>query len=273
MNEISIRELHTVEELSMAEQVQKLAWGMPDIMVTPKEIMRAIASNGGLVLGAFYGEKMVGMSLSFVGRRKNKLYMYSHMTGVSREYQSQGVGYLLKQKQRELSLKMGYELIAWTFDPLIARNAHFNMSKLGTITRTYLRNYYGEMNDEINFGLDTDRVIAEWWSERSVESARKHALSDLEDCHYAIESTDSQGDCKSWSVDPNAKKVLVQIPSDIVALKRVDLKAAQRWRLATREVFEEYFKAGYAALAFLKLNGRLYYVLAKAQLPENVFSE
>jgi hypothetical protein len=58
-----------------------------------------------------------------------------------------------------------------------------------------------------------------------------------------------------------------------VALKRVDLKAAQRWRLATREVFEEYFKAGYAALAFLKLNGRLYYVLAKAQLPENVFSE
>lgn len=270
---VIVRELEGPSEFAEAEQVQKQAWGMSDIMVTPKEIMIAIKDNGGLVLGAFDGDRLVGVSLGFPGYRKGKLFMYSHQTGVIREYQSKGVGYLLKQKQKELCLMRGFDLIAWTYDPIIARNAHFNVAKLGVIARTYKVNYYGPMEDSINAGWDTDRVVAEWWiRDKAVEEARKR-LREVGEAHYAMRTEDvgEYTRCLGYTVDLNAKKVLVEIPKDIVGLKAKNRMEAINWRTFTREVFRTYFASGYALLDLVYQDGRPYYVLGKANLQSNIF--
>jgi predicted GNAT superfamily acetyltransferase len=271
---VVIRELVGPSEFAQAERVQKLAWGMSDIMVTPKEIMIAIKDNGGLVLGAFEGDTLVGFALSFPGYRKGKLYMYSHQTGVAKEYQDKGVGYMLKQKQREISALRGFDLVAWTYDPIIARNAHFNVAKLGVVARTYKANYYGPMDDSINAGWDTDRVVAEWWIDHgSIEEARR-AIRQVGDAHRALEVDASEPieRCIGHTVDTTAQKVLVEIPRDIVQLKAVDPKEAAKWRSTTREVFKAYFNAGYAAVDLVYLDGRPNYVLARVNLPPNVFA-
>ena len=160
---VRVRALSNTAEFELAEGVQASAWGGGDRGVTPKEVLIAIQDNGGLVLGAFDGKQMVGYSLLLMGYKSGNVYMYSHQTGVAKEYQSKGVGYLLKRKQREIALRRGFHMIAWTFDPMIGRNAHFNMKKLGVISRNYLLDYYGPMNDSINWGLPTDRFLCEWF--------------------------------------------------------------------------------------------------------------
>jgi predicted GNAT superfamily acetyltransferase len=270
---VTVRELSNPEEFSEAEEVQKSAWGMSDIMVTPKEIMIAIQSNGGLVLGAFDHKKMVGMALTLVGYRHGKAFMYSHMTGVAKEYQSKGVGYLLKQRQKEISLERGFDLVAWTFDPIIARNAHFNLSKLGVICRNYKVNYYGPMNDAINFGWETDRVIAEWLLKENLSEVRSRAAEKLNEAHLAIKTEDANGQprCLDWNIDLSTQTTLVEIPRDIVSIKKTSSEEANRWRIAIREIFQAYFGSGFAAIDLVEHRDRLFYLIERVDLPQNIF--
>ena len=271
---IVVRPLRRPSEFVGAEEVQLSAWGENERAVTPKEIMIAIHDNGGVVLGAFDGKKTVGFAILLPGYNGRRVYMYSHMTGVVKEYQSKGVGYLLKQKQREISLQRGFDLIAWTFDPMIARNAHFNFGKLGVVCRNYIVDYYGPMRDPVNRGLPTDRFLCEWFIKpERLHRIRAYARESLEGAHVVIEKG---GDglnplCLSWKVDLGARRAIVDIPRDIVGLKSRDLKAAQRWRRATREVFGSYFAAGFTAVALLEHEGQFRYLLVKANLPASVF--
>jgi predicted GNAT superfamily acetyltransferase len=273
---ILVRPLARPQEFVGAEEVQLSAWGENERAVTPKEIMIAVHDNGGLVLGAFDGKKTVGFAILLPGYNGKKVYMYSHMTGVLKEYQSRGVGYLLKQKQREVSLQRGFDLIAWTFDPMIARNAHFNFGKLGVVCRNYIVDYYGPMRDPVNRGLPTDRFLCEWFiKDERLRRIRSYANESLEGAHTVI---DKEGEepypvCRRWNVDVSVGKALVDIPRDIVELKSKDLNAAQRWRKATREIFMSYFEAGYTAVALLEQDGQFRYLLLKADLPKGVFPQ
>ena len=272
MREILVRPLKTPSEFEGAEAVQLSAWGKSELAVTPKEIMIAIQDNGGLVLGAFHEGRVVGYALLLSAYRDGKVYMYSHQTGVLREYQSKGVGFLLKRKQREVCLRRGFDMVAWTFDPIIARNAHFNFGKLGVVCRNYIIDYYGQMRDAVNAGLPTDRFLCEWFLEKErLAKIRSYARSPLGDAHVVIEKRGEEPHpiCRDWTVDTKATKALVDIPRDIVELKREDEASALRWRLATREVFRSYFKAGYSAVALLKKGDRLQYLLTKARLPSS----
>jgi chorismate synthase len=272
---IEVRELRSPEEYSGAEQVQKSAWGMEDIMVTPKEIMIAMATNGGIALGAFKGERMIGMSIAFpgIGGRAGRAYLYSHMTGVSREFQSKGVGYLLKMKQREIALDRGFDLAAWTFDPLIARNAHFNFSKLGVISRVYFPDYYGPMKDSINFGWYTDRFLAESFllpgRSETVQRLRSTLKRQLREAHVAVKTRD-RGDyleCSDWEVNIRNPLTILDMPRDIVQIKKSSMEDAKRWRLATRELFQSYFQAGFTALDLIRRGRDFGYLLTRARIP------
>jgi len=271
---VVVRQLEDRKEFEQAEEVQMSAWGMGPRMATPKEVMIAINDIGGAVLGAFDRGKMVGFSLMLVGYASGRPYMYSHMTGVSKEYQGKGVGYLLKQKQREVSLERGFDVIAWTFDPIISRNARFNFRKLGVVARNYFVDYYGPMNDSINYGWDTDRFLCEWHI-RPERLARIRAFEqrDISDAHLATRKGGEEPfpRCLDWSVDLSADNVLVDIPSDVVQLKGRSLDEAKRWRTATREVFQAYFGAGFTAVSLLEQKAELRYLLVKARLPANPF--
>ncbi len=270
---IDVRELKFPGEFAQAERVQKSAWGMGDLMVTPKEIMIAMATNGGLALGAFKGEEMVGMNIAFPGYGSGKSYLYSHMTGVAREYQSKGIGSLLKKRQKEIARERGFDLAAWTFDPLIARNAYFNFSKLGVISRVYFLDYYGPMNDSINSGLETDRFFAESFVRSDiVERLRVRVKPQLKEAYFAVTTRvgDDYVQCSDWEANLENPVTLVDIPRDIVRIKRLSLEDAKRWRLATRELFLLYFRAGFTALDLIRRGKDFGYVLFRAKIPRTI---
>jgi chorismate synthase len=267
---IKVSLLTKPEEMLMAEEVQIDAWGMSERMVTPKDIMIAIQSNGGIVLGAFDGERMVGFSVSFPGFKHGKLYLYSHQTGVIKDYQSRGVGYLLKQEQRKLALAAGMDLVVWTFDPLIVRNLYFNLNKLGGVARNYLIDYYGPMADSINTGWPTDRVLAEWFIDSVFDNTRKPPMNTEPFRPIVKKGPPPFERCVDWSIDTSVEAVLVDLPIDIVRLKESNREEALRWREASREVYRGYFSRGFAAVSVLRDGPAC--LLLKAKLPSNLFA-
>lgn len=157
---IAIRPLDTVEEVHRASTVLSEVWG-GDRSGMPPNLLRALAHSGNYAMGLYDGERMVGASVAFFGAPAARS-MHSHITGVLPGSQSQGLGRVLKQHQREWALARDVGHITWTFDPLVARNAHFNLTVLGTRVTEYLVNHYGAMDDGVNRGDETDRVMVSW---------------------------------------------------------------------------------------------------------------
>ncbi|MDR7581734.1 MAG: GNAT family N-acetyltransferase, partial [Armatimonadota bacterium] len=160
---MEIHPLQAVAELRAVEGLQQAVWGMTDREVVPCHQLLAAVRNGGVVLGAFAEGRLVGFCYAFVGWRQGERVLHSHMTAVLPGLQDRDVGYRLKLAQREWALAQGYRRVVWTFDPLQSRNAYFNLHKLGARAERYEVNYYGEMDDELNRGLPTDRLEVDWW--------------------------------------------------------------------------------------------------------------
>jgi predicted GNAT superfamily acetyltransferase len=166
-SEINIRRCETLDELDACVRLQKEVFALPDLEVSPRRHLVVTISAGGFVLGAFAAERLIGFVLSVPGFAGEKRFFYSHMTAVAEDFQSLGVGAKLKWAQREQALKESVRFIKWTFQPFQARNAFFNLEKLGAIIKSYTPNFYGtdystahEQKERI--GLDSDRLFAEW---------------------------------------------------------------------------------------------------------------
>jgi len=150
--DIFVESLHETEHFYTCVEVQKKVWGMDDILVVPVHLLITAQKNGGLVLGAFTEEgQMVGYLFGFLGTREpashdqsaaERLKHCSHMMGVLPEYQTKGIGYLLKLRQREHVLSQELDLATWTYDPLESVNANLNVCKLGVVCDTYLRDIW-----------------------------------------------------------------------------------------------------------------------------------
>ena len=161
---MEIRPVTDHAEYRAVESLQADVWNLPDVEVVPLHMLVTAARNGGLLLGAFDGDRLAGFVFGFPGLTADgRLKHCSHMAGVHPDYRDQNLGYRLKLAQRAAVLSQGIDLITWTFDPLEARNAWLNFHKLGAICNTYLRNVYGEMRDGLNAGLPSDRLQVDWW--------------------------------------------------------------------------------------------------------------
>jgi predicted GNAT superfamily acetyltransferase len=165
---IEVRELSTEPELREAVALQKTIWGFEDADLLPFRMFVVATKIGGQLLGAFDGDRMVAFCVAIPGLKPgNRVYLHSHMLGVLPEYRNSGVGRQLKFRQRDDALSRGIDLIEWTFDPLDVKNAHFNIERLGAIVRRYMRNQYGVSSSALHGGLPTDRLVAEWWIDKS----------------------------------------------------------------------------------------------------------
>lgn len=158
---IVVEEARSLADLNAAERLQAETWG-PSVVV-PAEMMLVAAETGGAVVVARDDGRVVGFCMGVAAWDGRTAWMWSHMAAVDPRYQSRGVGAALKFRQREIARARGYRVITWTFDPLEAGNANFNLVKLGAVARVYLPNHYGQMNDRLNRGLPSDRLLAEWW--------------------------------------------------------------------------------------------------------------
>lgn len=166
-DEIRIRECETIEELDACARLQKEVFALADLEISPRRHLIVTRSAGGFTLGAFAGEELIGFVLSVPGFRGAERFFYSHMTAVSNRFQNLHVGTRLKWAQRARALHEGVDFIKWTFQPIQARNAFFNLERLGAIIKTYAPNFYGTDYatahlDAGKIGIDSDRLFCEW---------------------------------------------------------------------------------------------------------------
>jgi len=161
---MNVRALSGHEEFAEAVLLQKIVWGFDDLELLPVRFFIVASRIGGQSFGAFDGTRMAGFLLAIPGIKKDGTqYLHSHMLGVLKEYRDAGVGQMLKRAQREDAMARGIPLIEWSFDPFEAKNAYFNLERLGAIVRNYVPNMYGIRMNPLDGGLPTDRCIAEWW--------------------------------------------------------------------------------------------------------------
>jgi len=178
---IEIREAETVEELQGCVDLQRSVFATPDLENSPVRHLIVTKYAGGFTLAAFDGEKMVGFVLSVPMFKGATRAFYSHMTAVDKNYQNYGIGAKLKWAQRERALEEGVNYIKWTFQPVQARNAFFNLERLGATIRVYEPNFYGTdystspEQDSVR-GVDSDRLFADW----HLDSPKVVALSNGE---------------------------------------------------------------------------------------------
>src|SRR5262250_1102529 len=201
--DVQIRRAHGLEDYQRVVELEKEVWNFTDTAdLTAVPILMIANEFGGLVLVAEESSgRLIGFSMANLGwTRDKKLFWWSHMTAVARQYQSRGVGFRLKLRQREEALASGIDEIHWTFDPLQALNAHFNLRKLGVIVREYEENVYGHSTSRLHQGLPTDRFVAEW---RLKADRAKSTGSD---------------------------QVLLEIPANINELRRTDILSAKAWQ-------------------------------------------
>jgi predicted GNAT superfamily acetyltransferase len=272
--------LETPEEMTALEDLQRLVWSCPDIEVVPKDMLLAAVHNGGLAIGAYAGNNLIGASFGFAGLYTTpdgpRLKHHSHLLAVHPDWQSQGIGFALKRAQWQMVRKQGIDRITWTYDPLLSRNAHLNITRLGAVCNSYLRSEYGEMLDALNAGLPSDRFQVDWWVNtervRRRLSRRRRPPLTLDQYRLAeatlLEASRGRETTAHPPQEPasiSGSLVLVEIPSNFLALKTADLALARDWRFYTREVFEKAFAGSYLVTDFVHDNQRSFYVLTHGE--------
>lgn len=246
-----IRECVSIGEFDSCTKLQREVFGLPDLEISPRRHLIVSRAAGGWTLGAFVEERMVGFVHHLTAVRGNEIFGYSHMMAVMAEYQNKGVGARLKWSQRARALAEGRTFIKWTWDPMQARNAHFNLNRLGVTVSSYATNFYG--TDYVTSpilqgaelpGIDSDRLFASWHltSPRVAQLAVRREVSTLP--------------------GPDASIV---IPTDWTHLLKNDPHAAKQQQLRVREEFHQAFAEGLVCAGFERSEDQPRYLLYRKE--------
>ena len=255
MPAISYRDLNALDEFAAVVDLEREIWGPGYDEVVPVPILAVTVMRGGILIGAFDGDQMIGFVYSIAGIKHGKAMQWSHMAGVLDAFRNAGVGYQLKILQRERTLAMKLDLIEWTYDPMQAMNAHLNFAKLGVIAEEYEINVYGESTSPLHQGNPTDRFVAEWWvSAARVEDRLRGAapLAPVMTVEPAVRAQPAGEWLKPGAIDLSldAKRISIEIPTGFTQMLSSDPDLALEWRMTTRELFTTYFARGYRAVEF-----------------------
>ena len=233
-NGLKIRECTTLDEFHECVQIQREVFALPEAELSPVRHLVVTKNAGGFVIGAFDGPRLAGFVLSVPAYLRGERAFYSHMTGVRAEYQSLGVGAALKWAQRERALSEGVKYVKWTFEPVKARNAYFNLEKLGAVVREYKPNFYGtdyatSAHVGGKIGLASDRLFAEW----QLESPKVSAFA-----------------CGERFVEEHEPAAAIVILNDWLDLVRDEPQKALAEQQRIRAEFEAAFANGLACRGF-----------------------
>jgi predicted GNAT superfamily acetyltransferase len=253
-----------LKELKDAEGVWRVLGSLWGEDILDGGVIRAAQHAGGLLYGASSNGELVGFVFGFAGFDEG-LHVHSHILGVIPEWQGRGVGYALKLAQRAKCLDEGIAEVRWTYDPLIARNARFNLVKLGCIATRQFRAFYGEMADNLNRGDRSDRFEIRWYlgSDRVERALRREAQAPAE----GETLLEAQGETELPEPKETGASIgtgaVVAIPRDHAELRRKDPELAMRWRERAADVFDECFGAGLTA-TWMTEDGRYVFEPLKA---------
>lgn len=256
MDGIQIRECTTIDEFDSCIRLQREVFGLPDLEVSPRRHLIVSRQAGGWTLGAFVAERLVGFVHQMAAVDENSIFGYSHMMAVEREYQNKGVGAQLKWSQRARAINEGRNFIKWTWDPMQARNAYFNLNRLGVTVHTYAANFYGTDYALSHMpegapppGIDSDRLFAEW----RLLSARVMKLA--------------EGAAPLIDV-PAA--TTIQIPADWTSLCKQNPRVARQEQLRVRKEFQNAFAGGLVCAGFHRSTGQPRYLLYERRVSDKL---
>jgi predicted GNAT superfamily acetyltransferase len=255
---VRVRDLHELEELEGLRGLYQSIWRAdPSVgpMVTT-EWLRALSHAGNYVSGAYAGASLVGGCIGFFAAPLGRA-LHSHIAGVATEMRGRNVGFAIKLHQRAWALRQGITDVAWTFDPLVRRNAWFNLGKLGALPTAYLQSFYGTMSDSVNAGTDSDRILVDWPldADRVARACAGHPPEiDLAALLADGASVGLDADHAGRPVPSRAEGgvVLVAVPPDVERLRLEDPGAARAWRFALREVLGGLLADGAAVSGFAR---------------------
>jgi len=255
-----IRACRGFEELQACVDLEIEVWGYCEGDVIPRRMFLVAQKIGGQAIGAFDtslpgapaegdARSMIGFALSIPGVKAAsqtvaglpESYLHSHMLAVREGYRNQSIGARLKLAQREEALSRGIRRIEWTFDPMEIKNAFLNIHKLGAVVRRYEENFYGVSSSRLQGGLQTDRLVAEWW----LDSLRVMS---------AIEGSSRADERHNGSSLAPAIELEIHVPAAVYAWKADD---SQRYRAqyvqdANRLAFQKAFAEGLTVVAYVK---------------------
>lgn len=245
---VAVDEVDDMPTLRAVSALFDEVWGRNDEGTPmPSEVMRSLTHAGGCVTVARHATGgLVGAAVLVRGPDRGT---YSMIAAATSGFADQGIGTALKLRQRVWALGRGLTSMSWTFDPLVSRNARFNLTKLGAEAATYEASFYGRMHDAINIADDADRLVATW----RLDSAR--VLSATEGTAPDAADPDPLGD-EVVALGPDGEPSIlrrpdgttwIRVPLDIVALRRRRPDEAAAWRVATRKAFAEALGHGSAA--------------------------
>jgi predicted GNAT superfamily acetyltransferase len=230
---------------------------VPDNRPVTVEVMRALAKAGNPLAGAYDGEQLVGATVGFFAAPCGTT-VHSHITGVAPSAQQRSIGRALKLHQRAWALQRGVERITWTYDPLVRRNAWFNLARLGATPLEYLPDFYGAMDDTINGGGASDRLLTAWAlaSGPVVRAAAGDPVDvDLPALRAAgavdVVSAAADGSPVAVTAPPGVPRI-VAVPADVEAVRRTDPGLAAQWRLAVRHALADALDTGARVLGFAR---------------------
>ena len=284
MAQITIRPVTHFDEMPAIQAIQRAAWNMPDVGLVPLNFFKTAAYNGGLVLGAFDGDRAVGFLLTIPailnqpregveGILSGRHKFHSVMMGVHPDYHSRGIGHQLKAAQRQFAIEQGVTLVSWSYEPLLAPNAWLNIARLGGVVDLFEVAFYGEAN-----GWAEDRFMVDWWvtSERVARrldgaerpqplAAHLAAGAELIACEWTAEGFPL---APAPQLDCAAETFLLEFPPDLNLIRQRAPEAALAWRHYFREMMLHYLNGPYRVIDVVRDRPeggveRIYYLLGR----------
>lgn len=270
MTEIQIRTLHSAEEMSAAVDLQRVYWGDNMADLVPDHMLLSISRYGGHIHAAYDGDKMVGLLMGFLGAdidprdeadAPSQLYVMSKRMVVLPEYRGQKIGEHLKQAQRQFAKQHNIQLVLWTFDPLLSRNAYLNLGKLGAIGQKYEKDYFGTSAN--NPVLSADRLQVNWWvNHLSLNKPTSINFANTPIVNSVSLSEEGLLIPNDFNL-PDSEIVRLEIPMEFVPLERLNPDLGQKWRDFIRYAFPELLSAGYLATDFTRIENRVFYIFTQ----------
>lgn len=270
MTDITIRTLHTATEMESAVELQKVYWGDNMADLVPANMLLSITRYGGHLHAAYDGESMVGLLIGFLGadihpddkhNAPESIYVMSKRMVVLPQYRGQKIGEKLKQAQGEFARNHNIQLVLWTFDPLLSRNAYLNLHKLGAIGQKYIKDYFGQ--DYQNPVLSADRLQVNWW----VNHPSLNNRPEIDIANAPVVNSVSLSD--EGLLTPHEFRMVdsdvlrLEIPMEFIPLERINPDLGKGWRDTVRDAFTELLKADYLATDFARIENRVFYIFTR----------
>jgi predicted GNAT superfamily acetyltransferase len=242
---VELRPLTSLEDADEILRVMIATWGEHQLI--PREMIRALGDSANPPLGAFAEDTMIGYVLGWLAAdAEDGIIVHSHMLATVPERRERGVGYALKLAQRAQALDLGIGVVRWTFDPAIARNAWFNLGKLGAVADRFHRNFYGEMTDVVNRGERSDRLVVRW----DLRARKREIALDGAPTVLEPEGPDGGAGPRRLPLPDAAGPVLLRVPKDHPRMRVEDPGLARAWRDAIADTIEACIASGRIAHTF-----------------------